>query len=216
MSEQQQESVSLDEALREKSVGDTRELYDDWARNYERDNIVKGYRTPWMGAAMLARYLPADRGPILDAGCGTGLVGEALSVLGYDRIIGCDLSPGMMDLAAKRGGYAELVQQDMSDFFQWPDAHFAAFICIGCFAPGHAPAESLREMVRITRPGGVGVFSILDINLEERGFGPTMRDLTEAGNWRILEQTRSFRPYVIDEPDVLANLYAVEVLPGAR
>jgi predicted TPR repeat methyltransferase len=208
------ERVSLTEAFREKSVDGTRQLYDDWAESYERENIVKGYRTPWMGAAMTARYLPSGSGPILDAGCGTGLVGEALSVLGYDNIVGCDLSQGMMDLAAKRGGYGELLQQDMSLRFQWPDDHFAAFICIGCFAPGHAPAESLREMVRITRPGGLGVFSIIDVNLEERGFGPTMRDLTDSGSWRIMERTRSFRPYVIDEPEVLVNLFAVEVLRG--
>jgi SAM-dependent methyltransferase len=206
------EPVSLTEAFREKSVDGTRQLYDGWAENYERDNIIKGYRTPWMGAAMMARHLPPGGGPILDAGCGTGLVGEAMSVLGYDRIIGCDLSQAMMDLAATRGGYAELIQQDMSRPFQWPDDHFAAFVCIGCFAPGHAPAASLREMVRVTRPGGVGVFSIVDVNLEERGFGPTMRDLTEAGMWRNIHTTRPFRPYVIDEPEVLVRLFAVAVL----
>ena len=69
----------------------------------------------------MARHLPTGRGPILDAGCGTGLVGEALSVLGYDPVIGCDLSQGMLDHAARRGGYADLVTQDMTQRFRWPE-----------------------------------------------------------------------------------------------
>ncbi|MBL9046313.1 MAG: class I SAM-dependent methyltransferase [Tabrizicola sp.] len=206
------ERYSLHEAFRAKPVEETRALYDDWATTYERENLVKGYRLPWMGAAMLARYLPAASGAVLDAGCGTGLVGEALSVLGYGSIIGCDLSPGMMALARSREAYADLALQDMSQRFQWPDAQFAGFICIGCFGPAHAPAASLRQMVRVTRPGGIGVFSLLDVNLDARGFGTVMRDLTETGAWRVVERTRPFRPYITGEAELLTNLFAVEVL----
>lgn len=209
-----EERVSLREAFREKSVGETRDLYDDWAVSYETENMVKGYRLPWMGAAMMGRHLPVGHGPLLDAGCGTGLVGEALSVLGYDPIVGCDLSQSMMDVAAKRDVYSVLVSQDMTQRFQWDDHHFSGFVCVGCFGPAHAPAECLREMVRVTKPGGIGVFSLLDVNLDARGFGPVMRDLTESGSWRIVEKTRSFRPYVIGEAELLTNLFVVEVLRG--
>lgn len=207
-----EERVSLTEAFREKTTQEGRALYDNWAETYERENMVKGYRLPWMGAAMIARYLPVARGPILDAGCGTGLVGEALSVLGYDPLVGCDLSQGMLDHAARRGVYADLATQDMTQRFDWDDNHFAGFVCIGCFGPAHAPPDSLREMVRVTQPGGVGVFSLVDINLDARGFGQVIRDLTESGSWRIVEKTRTFRPYVIDEAEVLTNLFVVEVL----
>ena len=210
-----EERVSLKEVFRDKSVSETRELYDDWASSYERENIGKGYRSPWMGAAMMARHLPVGQGPVLDAGCGTGLVGEALGVLGYGPVIGCDLSQGMLDHAAGRGAYADLVTQDMTQRFRWNDGHFAGFICIGCFAPAHAPADSLREMVRVTKPGGVGVFSLLDVNLDARPFGQVIRSLTESGSWRIIEKTRAFRPYVIDEPDLATNLFVVEVLAAA-
>lgn len=210
------ERYSLADAFSPKPVAATRDLYDDWAETYERENLAKGYRIPWMGAAMLARHLPAAAGPVLDAGCGTGLVGEALDILGYGPITGCDLSPGMMARAAARGGYASLVQQDMTQPFQWDDGHFAGFICIGCFGPAHAPAESLREMVRVTRPGGIGVFTLLDANLDARGFGPVMRDLDASGAWRVVERTPAFRPYVTGEAEVLTNLFAVKVLgkPG--
>ncbi len=209
-----EERFSLKEAFRDKSTEEARELYDEWALSYERENLVKGYRIPWMGAAMMARHLPTGNGPVLDAGCGTGLVGEALNVLGYGPIVGCDLSPGMMARAAERDAYADLVTQDMAQSFAWPDAYFAGFICIGCYGPGHAPPGSLRELVRVTRPGGIGVFSLLDANLDARGFGAIIRDLTESGQWRIVEKTRTFRPYVVDEPELMSNLFVIEVLDG--
>ena len=74
--------------------------YNDWAAGYDADNVGKGYRIPWLAAAFFARHVPLGSGPILDAGCGTGLVGEALSILGYDNVVGVDLSPEMLKLAS--------------------------------------------------------------------------------------------------------------------
>ena len=67
------EKYSLTEAFREKSPDEARQLYDDWATGYDRDNLFKGYRLPWMAAAYAARLLKQGSGPILDSGCGTGL-----------------------------------------------------------------------------------------------------------------------------------------------
>ena len=45
--------------------------------------LAKGFRLPFLGAGLLASYLGRTHGPILDAGCGTGLVGETLMLMGY-------------------------------------------------------------------------------------------------------------------------------------
>ncbi|MBL9054053.1 MAG: hypothetical protein JNN02_10020 [Tabrizicola sp.] len=71
-----------------------RAFHDDWVESYEREDLVKGCRLPWMGSALLARHLVAGSGLMLDAGCGAGLVGDALSVLGDGSIIGCYPHPG--------------------------------------------------------------------------------------------------------------------------
>jgi hypothetical protein len=81
----------------------------------------------------------------------------------------------MLALAGAREAYVAFAVQDMTQRFQWPDAHFAGFICIGCF-------------------------------------GPVMDDLTESGAWHIVKRTRTFRPYVAGEAELLTNLFAVEVL----
>jgi predicted TPR repeat methyltransferase len=46
--------------------------------------------------------------PILDAGCGTGLAGDCLRVLGYGELVGIDLSEPMLAHAARLGIYAAL------------------------------------------------------------------------------------------------------------
>ncbi len=43
------EKYSLTEAFREKSPDEARQLYDDWATGYDRDNLVKGYRMDGCG-----------------------------------------------------------------------------------------------------------------------------------------------------------------------
>ena len=61
-----------------------------------------GYLLPFLIAAWVARYVPVGEGPLLDAGCGTGLSGPSLKALGYDDIAGLDLSPEMLSVAARQ------------------------------------------------------------------------------------------------------------------
>jgi predicted TPR repeat methyltransferase len=51
--------------------------------------------------------------PVLDLGCGTGLVGVAVSDLPIGRLVGVDVSPRMLALAATRQLYAELREADL-------------------------------------------------------------------------------------------------------
>jgi len=53
-------------------------------------------------------------GEILDAGCGTGLVGVALAERGARSIDGVDLSPGMIAKAKETGVYRRLAPADLS------------------------------------------------------------------------------------------------------
>ncbi len=55
--------------------------YDEWAASYDSDMAEVGYRHPAVGLALLTRHLPAGSRPILDAGAGTGLIGELLGTV---------------------------------------------------------------------------------------------------------------------------------------
>merc|ERR1740121_2330851 len=62
-----------------KTADGARQLYDSWAADYDAALRSWSYPAPKRTAALLAEYLPSVRdGVVLDAGCGTGLSGEAL------------------------------------------------------------------------------------------------------------------------------------------
>lgn len=54
-------------------------------------------------------------GPVIDLGCGSGAVGEALAALGRD-VVGVDASPAMLAEARKAGVYTQLVESNIGDW----------------------------------------------------------------------------------------------------
>ena len=133
--------------------------YDAWAETYEAEMRAAGYRHPSVGLALLARHLPRGAGPILDAGAGTGLIGEWLAILGYGQVEALDLSAGMLAVAARKRVYSRLTQAAMGGPLPYADASFAAIVSTGVFTTGHVGAEALPELFRICRPGGVIVLT---------------------------------------------------------
>ena len=90
-----------------------RVLFDGYAGHFDAHLIGLGYRIPGLARAALTG---AAGGPVLDLGCGTGLMAVALSDLPLTPWIGVDLSPRMLEGAAARGRYAELHQADLPAF----------------------------------------------------------------------------------------------------
>ncbi|MBS9716936.1 class I SAM-dependent DNA methyltransferase [Pseudohalocynthiibacter aestuariivivens] len=167
-----------------------RESYEGWASNYDAENIGNGFRLPTIGVAFVARHVPNDEGPILDAGCGTGLVGEALAILGYEDIVGLDISPAMLKFAERLETYNLLYEQDLGRPIPEADNSFAAVTCFGSLGPGHAPPDCLDEFIRVTRPGGHVIFNVRPDTYEEQGLrakiddllaGPTVREVGRSG-----------------------------------
>lgn len=194
------------------SPDEIRAIYESWASAYDHENLANGYRLPGLAVSFLARHLPADAGPVLDAGCGTGLVGEALSQLGYRGTVGVDISPAMLAASRVLGVYARLYQQVLGTAIPEADGAFAGFVCTGSFGPGHAPPESLHELVRVVRPGGIAVFNVVENTYVDQGFPAVMEGLTEAGRWRERERSGPFRPFLLSEPELLTRIFVFEVL----
>jgi len=139
---------------------DVAAIYDDWAETYDGEMARAGYRHPAVGLALLASHAPLRQGPVLDAGCGTGIVGDLLAVMGYRPVHGLDLSEGMLTVARRRGCYDELHHLGLGGPLPFADGHFAAAVSIGVFTTGHVGAEGLPELLRIIRPGGVLVLTV--------------------------------------------------------
>ncbi|MCA9128717.1 MAG: tetratricopeptide repeat protein [Planctomycetales bacterium] len=92
--------------------------FDAFASTFE-DMLVKlEYRGPEYFNSLLREHLgdPEQyQGNILDAGCGTGLMGKILRPFA-NRLTGVDLSSAMLAQAAKLKLYDELLQADLVDY----------------------------------------------------------------------------------------------------
>ena len=134
--------------------------YNVWASDYDDDLRALGFSGPRAGAETLARYVADKEEKVLDAGAGTGMVGEELARLGFKYITALDLSPGMLKTANKKSVYEELVVGELGKPLEFETGRFAGTTCIGTLTFGHAPPESLDELVRVTEAGGTVVFSM--------------------------------------------------------
>ena len=185
--------------------------YDQWAKDYEAD-LESGYdwQGPAFSAELFAKYVSKDA-KILDAGAGTGLVGVILAQKGYRDIVAMDLSTGMLEEAKKKNVYREFHQMVMGETLDFPTDSFDAVISIGVMTVGHAPASSLDELIRVTKPGGYIVFSLRPDVYEESGFKEKMTGLESDGKWELAEVSEKKRVLPKGEPDVFHQIWAFRV-----
>lgn len=159
------------------------EVYDAWAGDYDDSVGGFGYTNPAVVSALFARLQPDVTAPVLDAGCGTGLIGWILHVAGYRDVSGIDLSPGMLERARARGCYRNLATAVLGEPLDVPDAAFGGVVASGVFTVGHAPASAFSEIARVLRPGGVFAVSITDPVYEAGDFRQAIDALVDAGTW---------------------------------
>lgn len=207
-----QEKEALAQVYAAKTPAELAAAYASWAASYDRETAEKGYCLPFVVTSWVARHVPRAAGPILDVGVGTGLSGPYMKALGYERLSGLDFSEEMLSIARGRGSYGELVRAELGRPLPWDDASFAAVFSTGVFTSGHAPASSLAELARITRPGGHAIFTVRDVIIESGGFSARMAELEAVGRWRRTEESEPFRAFAIDEPEVLVKAFVFEVL----
>jgi len=111
--------------------------------------------------ASLGVALPRRRA--LDFGCGVGRLTRALA-RHFDEAWGVDISPSMIRQARQwsQGEACRFVLNETSDLRQLPDGHFDLVysnIVLQHIPPRHA-RRYLRELVRVTSPGGLLIFQL--------------------------------------------------------
>ena len=167
--------------------------YDAWAKDYDRDVLGFGYKLPAIMTGLIGRYVAPGNGAILDAGTGTGILGETLALMGYQHIVGIDLSRGMLEMAKKKGVHHRLFRMTLGKRLDFPDDTFESTVAMGVFTQGHAPPDSFDELIRITKPEGYIIFSVrADVYLNQ-GFKERQDILEKEGKWRIIEKTEAFK-----------------------
>lgn len=155
-------SALTGEAVPARAADETvRNLFDELAGSFDATLARLDYRAPELVGEALAACRPGDRpvGDVLDAGCGTGLCGALLRPRA-SRLVGVDLSAGMIGQARRLGLYDELVEAELTGFLE---AHPAAFDLIASSDTLNyfgALEEVLGAAARALRPGGHLVFTL--------------------------------------------------------
>ncbi|WP_018698459.1 class I SAM-dependent DNA methyltransferase [Amorphus coralli] len=182
---------SLDVVYSAESTADVAKKYDDWAKRYDTEMATLGYRHPNICLAMLTRYLPRGEGPVLDAGAGTGLLGEWMDIVGYKQAEALDISEGMLEVARSKNVYSAFHIAALGETLPMADDTYAAIVAAGVFTVGHVGEEGFDELVRITRPGGFLVVTIKD-SLYKEGLGDYLKAQQTKGVWTVMEETPSY------------------------
>jgi len=182
---------SLDVVYSAESTADVAKKYDDWAKRYDTEMATLGYRHPNICLAMLTRYLPRGEGPVLDAGAGTGLLGEWMDIVGYKQAEALDISEGMLEVARSKNVYSAFHIAALGETLPMADDTYAAIVAAGVFTVGHVGEEGFDELVRITRPNGFLVVTIKD-SLYKEGLGDYLKAQQTKGVWTVMEETPSY------------------------
>lgn len=169
-----------------RSSTDTKAYYDLWAPTYDRD-LVETYG--YIGPAVIANALGRDQIPrsasILDAGCGTGLIGEELKKRGFMTLYGADISDGMRAEAEKKAIYRRLIAADFSKPTRILDGVYDIIISADTFGIGQLTAQSLSELTRLVRRSGHIYALIEGTFFESAQFASAIATLEQSEKWTI-------------------------------
>ena len=185
--------------------------YDSWANDYECDLEEEGgYVAPKRTVETVVRYLP-KHAKILDAGVGTGLIGKMLREEGYHNLEGIDLSRRMLEKAATKKAYTKLYRKVLGKPLGFPSNTFDGVVSVGVLTYGHAPSSSLDEMIRITKPGGHVIFSLVTAFYDTSDFKQKMASLEASGGWVLVSCGKAFQPLPDLEPETHYRLWVYKV-----
>ena len=184
--------------------------YQDWTKKnkYNQDMVNWKYTAPQETVLVLKKYALNNKCKILDAGCGTGLVGIELKKCGYSNIDGVDFSQNMLDLIPQ-GIYKKIEKVDLNKPLKFKTNMYDVVMCVGTFTYGHVKPQALDELIRIIKNRGLICFTINEGIYEEYGFDNKIKELSDNKSWHVKE---FFKSDYITTKDVDAWLCLAEII----
>lgn len=139
------------------SSGYVTELFDEFAASFDATLDVLGYDAPREVATDVLDAVAGRAGLCgLDAGCGTGLLGERLRPA-FSTLVGVDLSAAMLSRAQGRGCYDALVCGDLIEHLRAHAGAYDAIAAADVLVYLGDLAQVATAVAAALRPGGVVV-----------------------------------------------------------
>jgi predicted TPR repeat methyltransferase len=139
-----------------------RRLFDSFSDSFDEVLARLEYRAPRLVADAVGRRVGegAKLADVVDLGCGTGLCGPLIRGR-CERLVGVDLSAGMLRRARKTGAYDYLVEAELVAFLRdVPPIRFDLAVCADtlCYFGSLGPA--MRALAGALKPGGALIATV--------------------------------------------------------
>jgi predicted TPR repeat methyltransferase len=137
------------------------QVFDSFAESFEAKLARLQYRAPELIASSLAASGIVCRRDldVLDLGCGTGLCGPLLAPFAR-RLVGVDLSNGMLQHAAAKHVYDELVQIELTAWLRQFQSAWDIIVAADTLVYFGALDPVVAAAATALRPGGVFSFTV--------------------------------------------------------
>ncbi|EAW37235.1 methyltransferase domain-containing protein [Lyngbya sp. PCC 8106] len=166
----------------DKDTDQIQKRYDAWSSLYEAELRQSWEIMPNNAANILEKLQPNYHISILDAGAGTGIVGEALQQKGYKNVTAIDISSKMLKIAQEKQVYTALHQVNLEEKIVCLNVEsFDAILAIGVFTYGHASPTGLYHLLPLLKKDGI---FILTVRLSNQPMQEAFKQLP----WRLIEQ----------------------------
>jgi SAM-dependent methyltransferase len=152
-------------------------------------------------AALVRRYAPPGGGKLLEIGCG---LGHLLGLLQEDfACVGIDIAEYSIEQLRTNAPRAEGIVMSADDLSRFEDASFAAVVALHLVEHLPDPADTIRQVRRILRPGGLFLFAtpnpgyslrrFKDAKTDAIGKDPTHINVQPPAQWRSWCEASGFR-----------------------
>lgn len=133
----------------------TRSFFDEkaagWDASISPQNKARLYQ-------IFKTKIPKLNGPILDLGCGTGILIDVFGRNGYagEQLIECDISGRMLQIGRRKANKYKNITFTQSDghHLSFHDNAFGSVVCFAVFPHFHDKRIVLNEIRRVLIPGG--------------------------------------------------------------
>jgi len=168
----------LENAYDLRTAEDNRNYYDKLAKHYDKD-FAHGlqYQLPAHVQQTFSRLGGAEDSPVLDVGCGTGLLGDVLASANC-TIDGVDISPAMLAICKEKGRYRALYEVDLTQSVESITNQYGAVLSSGTFTHGHLGTDAFVALLTVARTGALFVIAINKAHYNKLGFSTAIENLT--------------------------------------
>ncbi len=153
-------------------LNEVRTYFDDYAPRWDAEMI----RNEFAIETILRNTRIPENGTVLDVACGTGVLIPDYFAHGAGRVVGVDISSGMIEIAKQKftGMNVELVCADASEF--WTKERFDSVVIYNAFPHFTEPKQLIHHLSGLLKPGGILTVA--------HGMGKDMLDEHHAGSAR--------------------------------